>query len=729
MSGATDTPGLRGRYTAREALQTLLAGSGLGYVFTADNAVAVKTADQDPPPADEATVLPEMIVTGQAWQETSYSVPNATTATKTDTPIMETPYSIKVVPQQVLQDQQVFRLEKALQNVSGVVQFPSNFGTQDQFIIRGFDTNNVYRDGFLLGDLLGGGSTKRDTANLERVEVLKGPGSILFGRNEPGGIINLVTKQPLAGPYYSLQQQFGSFDFYRTTADATGPITQDDTLLYRVNLSYENADSFRDFVDGERFFLAPVLRWNIGPRTQATFEIEYSHFDDPIDPGIPNIGNRPAPVPRERFVAEPLNNTSEGDRVLAGFHWSHDFNEDWTLRQQFTAEFLDGETNATFFSAAAPDGSLARFFNNAPEISSDKYFTSLNLIGKVPTWGLKHTLLFGFDYFRVDDRLPDLNCCQPAPPFNIFDPVYLTQAPVFDPALNREIDSTQSWYGVYFQDQIELPYNLFALGGFRYDNAESFNNVLDLKVTEDDRVSPRGGLLWRPLRWLSLYGSYSENFGAQNALFNTDGKILPPQTAQQWETGAKTELWDGRLSATFAYFELTKQNIAVPDPVNPVNTVTIGEAESRGVEFDVAGEILPGWRMIGAYSYLPFAEITKDVGFDGGPGNTGKRLFLAPRNFGSLWSTYEFQGGDLVGLKLGAGVVAAGQRQGDLGNSFQLPGYTTVNLLASYSMKVGATKLTTQFNVDNLLDKTYFAGASIIPGAPRTFLGSIRIEF
>ena len=208
---------------------------------------------------------------------------------------------------------------------------------------------------------------------------------------------------------------------------------------------------------------------------------------------------------------------------------------------------------------------------------------------------------------------------------------------------------------------------------------------------------------------------------------------LPPQTAQQWEVGAKTELRDGRFSATVAYFDLTKQNIAVPDPTNPFLTTTTGEAESRGVELDVAGEILPGWRVIGGYSYLPFAEITRDVGFDGGPRNQGKRLFNAPRHAGSLWSTYEFQGGDVKGLKLGGGVVAVGQREGNSANSFQIPGYATVNLLASYSMEVGPTKLTAQLNVDNLLDKTFFRATDgvngIFFGAPRTFLGSVRVEF
>jgi iron complex outermembrane receptor protein len=240
--------------------------------------------------------------------------------------------------------------------------------------------------------------------------------------------------------------------------------------------------------------------------------------------------------------------------------------------------------------------------------------------------------------------------------------------------------------------------------------------------------------LWRPIPWLSLYGSYTENFGAANSLYNTDGKYLPPQTAQQWEAGVKTELLDGRLSATLSYFDLTKQNIAVTDYSTPTPlTQTIGEAKTRGLEFDVVGQVLPGWQVIGTYTFMPFAEVTKDVGSNGGIGNQGKRLFQAPRHTASIWNTYEFQGGEIRGLKLGAGVVAVGQREGNLANTYQLPGYAIVNLLASYPIKMGQNKITAQLNVDNLADKTYYVGSNsgnfITFGAPRTVTVSIKADF
>ncbi|MCK9609242.1 MAG: TonB-dependent receptor [Methylomonas sp.] len=276
--------GLSGNYTPEAALQQLLHNTGLSYRLSENGNVVIERQQlnykQDPAALPAVNVVGKAVYDSTDPYNSDYRLPNASTATKTDTPIMETPFSVQVVPKQVLEDQQVVRLDQAVRNVAGVNTSSLNQGNTDGFIIRGFQNNITYRDGMLLPTFLGGGTTKREMANLERVEVLKGPGSILFGRSEPGGIINMVTKQPLATPYYSLQQQFGSYDFYRTTIDATSPLTKDDTLLYRLNMSYETAGSFRDFVDSERVFIAPVLKWNISQRTQATFELEYQHFDD-----------------------------------------------------------------------------------------------------------------------------------------------------------------------------------------------------------------------------------------------------------------------------------------------------------------------------------------------------------------------------------------------------------------------------------------------------------------
>jgi iron complex outermembrane receptor protein len=206
---------------------------------------------------------------------------------------METPYAVTVVPQQVLKDKQITRVEDAITSVAGVQSSWTNGGQSDVFIMRGFQNTNLYRDGFLLPSALGAGTTKQQVANLDRIEVLKGAGSILYGRSEPGGVINMVTKRPQAERYNSIQQQFGSFGLFRRLADSTGKITKDDTLLYRVNLSYENAGSYRDFVKTDDFFIAPSLTWNISDKTQVNVDAQYEHLNNTADSGIPPMGNRP----------------------------------------------------------------------------------------------------------------------------------------------------------------------------------------------------------------------------------------------------------------------------------------------------------------------------------------------------------------------------------------------------------------------------------------------------
>ncbi len=733
-----ETPGLSGQYTARQAVAKLLADSGLSYTFMADDAVAIKLAQADPlpegrseaaKPGEEAVPLPEMTVTAKPSDATSYTVPNASSATKTDTPIMETPYSIQVVPRQVLEDVQAIRPNDALDYVSGVYRANGSGDFFDVSRRRGFENfpGGDYRDGFPFqtANILFGGI---DLANIERVEVLKGPASLLYGMTEPGGIVNFVIKKPLSAPYYSFQQQFGSFDLYRTTVDATGPITQDDTLLYRFNLAYKSADSFRDFVDSERVFVAPGVTWNISPRTQVNFELEYDTGHVIFDRGIPAIGNRPADLPRERFLGEAAR--SEFERILVGLNWSHAFNEDWTLSHRFNALYAGQDTTAHIaFGEVAPDGTIQRFGNLAFQDPGDQpvYYTSLNLTGHINTYGLDHTLLFGGDYYRhLIDRTQNFIFSS----INIFDPVYLGPiAARGNPADNVPTSNDEEWFGLYFQDQIKLPYHLHMLAGFRYDSAES-SSSFDGRISEiprQDSLTPRGGLVWQPIHELSLYGSYTENFSANNGA-GFDGALLPPESAQQWELGIKTELFEQRFLGTLAWFDLTKQNVPGSDPNHPGFSIPIGEARSAGLELDLKGEILPGWNLIGAYTFTPDAEIT-----GGDTSQVGKRLNGVPRHGGSLLTTYELQSGTFQGLKFGGGVIVRSQQEADEANTAQVPGYATVNLLASYQWKVGPTQVIAQLNVDNLLDKEYFipsfTPSGIGVGTPRAFLGAIRVEY
>jgi iron complex outermembrane receptor protein len=731
LTDGKTTDGLDGENTAEDALKKLLVGTGLTYTFTAEGAVAVRVAETG---SNAASTLPAVKVVGKAVYDSTdpynpdYNRPTASTATKTDTPLIETPYSLRVVPQQIIEDQQGVRLEKALQNVSGVTREPAGNLTVESFNIRGFQSFYTYRDGLRMGLF-----SPREMANVERVEVLKGPGSILYGRADPGGVVNIVTKQPLANPYYSLQQQFGSYDFYRTAIDATGPISSDKSLRYRLNLSYEDANSFKEFNKNENIFIAPVVTWDITPQTRLGLELEFANIRSPIDIGIPPLNGKPVVLPRERNLGESWAKRNN-EQILVGLNWSHDFNDNWTIKQRFNTQLVQEDEVYLGRNGLNPDGTDSRYYGQQTD-KMDTYFTNVDLTGKFNTWGASHTLLLGGDYYGQNevasyaDHLDEFL-------IDIYNPQHLAVPPSLQDGDRGQYGSLTEWYGVYLQDQIKLPFNLHALGGLRYDNATICDNFSPFSSYVDDRVSPRGGLLWRPIPELSFYGSYTENFGATNA-FDQDNKPLPPQTAQQWEFGVKTELFDERLTGTLTYFDLTKQNMPTIDRTNPNRSIAIGEVASHGVDVDLAGKILPGWQITGAYAYTPFVEVTKDYAQDDGgnitAGKTGKRNPNVAEHNGNIWTTYEFQNGDLQGFTVGAGASAIGNRKGDFTNTYSMPGYAIANLMAGYKIKMAGSQINLQLNVDNLLDKTYYSGSNggqvIHYGVPRTFMGLIKVEY
>ena len=713
----------------REALDTLLNGSGLQAKEIAPGRYSIVKATTG---AMQQT-LPEMTVTGapdpDSPYSTQYRVPEATTATKTQTPIMETPMSIQVVPKSVMNDQQAITLEQSLNNVSGV--FPGlGFNGVETFNLRGFNTWDYYRNGVRFQSALSQ-TGNREVANLERIEVLKGPASILFGRIEPGGMINLVPKTPQATPYYSLQQQFGSYNLFRTTLDATSSLNQDNSLLYRLNFAYDNEGSFREFVNSHHFFVAPVLQWRISDRTQITAEMEYKTGKYAHDYGFPAIGNRPANLPVNRQLGESFN-SAKFDEITAGFHWSHAFNDNWEIKHRFYLQRTDEDDNVALpLELRADNRTLDRFFAGFRNNKIETYTTNVDLTGHIDTWGIKHTLLMGGDYYNFRNHglmIDNFNF----PSIDIFNPVHSGVA-VRDPADDIPYDTKEDWFGLYFQDQIKLPYNVHVLAGFRYDNAEIKDNISG-RESGQDRISPRVGVLWQPIPALSFYGNYVENFGAPN-LYGSglDGQPLPAETAQQWEAGIKTEFFDGRLSATLAWFQLTKQNIATlhPDPQLALQRISVltGEARNEGIELDITGELLPGWQVIANYAYIN-SEITKT-----NDNTLGNRFPNVPEHAGNIWTTYAFQNETLRGLKVGGGVTLRGKREGNLENDYQMPGYAVFNLMTSYAMKVGKARVTAQLNVNNLFNEEYFPSSGgfgrtrIAVGTPRVFLGSLRVEY
>jgi len=750
------TQGVNGTMGRDAALRKLLEGTGLEYRYSGpDTITLIKPAPQQPtspsPKSQSAPVpagadtLPVVTVTGTQRGgfnprnpfDRNYAVTDSVAATKTDTPIMQTPASIQAVSRPLMDDQQVVTLNDALKNVSGVQ-------TADAFyegaLIRGFDIDgSTYRNGLRQAYI-----TNLETANLSKVEVLKGPASVLYGRIQPGGMVNLVPKRALSETYFSVQQQFGSYDFYRTTVDATGPLLADKSLLGRMNIAYRNNNSFRDFVSQENVLVAPSLTWRPSDDFEANLDIEYQHYTFTDDEGgLVAVGNRPANIPISRYLQDENYTNSlhpnTQDKTLVAFDWTYHFNENWRLtnRFQYTSTFYQ-QTALWFGDLDETTGQLNRGIWATP-LRRNSYATNLDLVGHFDTGSIAHhEVLLGFDFYRMDEHSgPGYTTGIYGPPnsINIYQPVYSGTDLIraipggFDFAYERY----ENWYGFYFQDQITLWDKLHLLFGGRQDWASqssgetSTGQFSDIRLNSisNNKFNPRVGILYQPAQWLSLYGNYVESYGSLNSARSISGQPFAPETGRQLEVGAKAESPDQRLIATMAFYQIYKQNLLATDPTNPLYSIPVGEARSQGFELDVMGKLTEEWSLTANYAYTE-ATITQG-------NNQGNWLMGVAKNAGNLWTKYEFSDGNLKGLSFGTGVYVRGQRQGDNENSFQLPGYARWDASLGYSFRQFGSKITTQLNVYNLLDKTYYDRSSwrlgINAGQPLTLLGSVRVEF
>ncbi|MEG3896411.1 MULTISPECIES: TonB-dependent siderophore receptor [unclassified Microcoleus] len=675
----------------------------------------------------------EIEITVTARQQTPYREPNASAATRTDTPIRDIPQSIQVVPQEVIEDQQVTRLDEALRNVSGVTVGGNLTGRGTTFGLRGFGDAPVLRDGFRR---YGNYQSFPEVANLDRVEVLKGPASILYGEIQPGGLINLVSKQPLSEPFYEAELQLGNQSFIRPRFDISGPLTSDRSLLYRLNGLYQTSDSYRGFdQDNQRLFIAPTLTWKIGDRADLTVSLEYTDDKRAADNGLPVIGRRVVDVPRDRVAGEPEDRV-DTQYLNVGYNFEYRFSNNWKLRNAFRYSSYEYDFNVIALPSGFDDATstLTRFF--ASQDGQDKnYALQTNIVGEFATGSVQHTLIFGADISYNNERIFTVADFETPTSLNIFNPVY-GQLPRPDedtlPSLGGNRVET-SRYGFYVQDQISIFESLKLLAGLRYDTAEQKNRVLsgdssseESETTQNyDDFTPRVGIVYQPIPEVSLYASYSRSFNPGSAT-TAGGGLIEPETGSGYEVGVKAELLDRRLAATVAYFDIKKQNVAVTDPNNLLFSIASGEQRSRGLEFDISGQIVPGWNIIAAYAYTD-AEITADTDRD----LVGNRLFNVPKHSGSLWTTYEIQSGDLQGLGFGVGFSYVGERQGDLSNSFQADSYFLPNAAVFYQRDNWRAAI----NIKNLFNVNYIEAVNGArdsgnqPGEPLTVIGSFSIQF
>jgi iron complex outermembrane recepter protein len=563
-----------------------------------------------------------------------------------------------------------------------------------------------------------------------------------------------VTKQPQARPQFSIQQQVGSYSLSRTTADATGPITSDGTLLYRVVGEHFRSDSlFTHAPVGKTQFVAPSLLWKPNAKLQASLNVEYRNYDPLTANGLPAIGTRPANVPVTTWVGDTTDWVNV-KKTIVHASASYLIDRNWKLRA--TAIANSQTYDAGLLSAATADDSgnvgNAPWFIHSP---SNGRNLAVDLTGHVQTGDMTHTILVGTDYYDLSfSYIGYVAGFSAVDTINVFNPVYNrpTGAGSFSTYTNAPPDwhtkGTQGWNSLYAQDQIKLSNQWQVLVGGRFDWArmtaagvlleyaapDTSINDLSTTTASDTKFSPRLGAVYFPVPWLSVYGNYVQSLGAwgteANIAVDIKGRPLPPEQSSSYEGGFKAEAFGGRLRSTVSVFNITKTNVATRDLSSPDPTalLAIGEAQSRGVEVDVNGELTKRVSAIATYAF-DNATVTKD-----NTGLLGNELANVPRHSGSLWLKVEA----LPQLFVGAGAVMRGERQGDTQNTFQLPSYTSVDAFASYRIVVGHSTIVPQVNITNLTNARYFVNtnnfdfnprAGIMPGQPRAVMASIRWEY
>ncbi|WP_445629024.1 TonB-dependent siderophore receptor [Nostoc sp. DSM 114167] len=679
---------------------------------------ASETPQQEPTAQQDEPI--ELLVTGE---QDTYNASETSTATKTDTPLRDIPQSIQVVPRQVLEDRKVRSLKEAVETVSGVVDAGSNFGAPSGGrIIRGFVQLGNFRNGYRDTGYNNDSFSLTGIGTIEQVEVLKGPASVLFGAVEPGGIVNVTTKQPLSEPYYSLGFEAGNFGYYQPSIDFSGPLNADKTVLYRFIANYQNSEGFQDSVNTNITTIAPSISLKLGDRTDLNLYYEYTNYN-----GYPNQSGSwffsdGSFLPRNLFLGYPDLTFIDAKTQKFGYILNQKLSNNWQIRNNFSVATT--RTRDAFAGGLdiVDDSSLVGINAERRGYSIDNYFGQIDLLGKFKTGSISHQLLVGFDFNRNVQTFEALISDSPLPNLDIFNPDYNISNPTYIP--NYSFDSSTQSYGAYLQDQVSILDNLKLLIGGRLDwvSQNQTNSGIDSPEQNDSAFSPRVGLVYQPSKSVSLYTSYSQSFLPTSG-FNPDNRAFKPTKGTQYEAGIKTDFLDGKLSTTLAVYQITKTNVTIPDQNNRDFQIQVGEQRSRGIELDVAGEILPGWKVIGSYAYTD-AEVTEDIDI-----SVGNKLLGVPENQASLWTTYEIQKGNLKGLGFGLGLFYVGERAALSDNSVELPNYLRTDAAIFYRRD----RFNAAMNIRNLFDTDYFSSTygytlGLERGAPFTIIGSIRWE-
>ena len=707
-------PAISGQMSAEQAMQRLLSGSAMTFRQTDGHTLVL-----EPMPSAGVLNLGATTITSVQDASLSYQPPATTSIARSSATLQEIPQTINVVAAQVLRDQAPRNLDDALANVSGITQGNTLGSTQDSVMTRGFGDN---RNGSIMRDGMPIVQGRGLNASVDRVEVLKGPASLLYGIQDPGGVVNMVSKQPQVQAYNALTARGSSYGAGKNgsgaSLDSTGALGESG-LAYRLVLDHEDEDYWRNFGTHRESLIAPSLAW-YGDSTTLKFAYEHREFLSPFDRGtaIDPLTNHPLDIPAQRRLDEPFNHM-EGRSDLYRVEADHQLNDNWSAHFGYSWNRETYDASQVRITAIDPaKGTLTRNMDGTQGALSTDRFTTVSLQGQVELAGMQHDLVLGVDdEYRKIYRADLIRQKSQAPSFSYLDPVYGREVAgtTVSAADSAQTDLLRS-DSVFLQDSIHLNEQWILVAGGRFQEYDQYaGKGRPFKANTDtngQKWVPRAGLVYRYSDALSFYGSYTESFKPNSTIAPLSGSStvldgsVAPEEAKSWELGAKLVL-PGLITGNIALFDIKKRNVLVANAEGPVTIYSAaGEVRSRGLEMDLSGQLSERWSLIGSYAYTD-AEVTED------PTYQGKKLQNVARNSGSLSAVYDF--GSLIGgdqLRVGAGARYVGERAGNAVNDFDLPGYTVADAFATYDTRLDGQKVKFQLNVKNLFDRTYYTSAA-----------------
>lgn len=638
-------------------------------------------------------------------------------ATKLDVPLRDVPQSVQIVDKDLIRTQGAVDMKDVLRNVSGVAPAQGE-GRRDQFYIRGFDaTRDTLLDGMRDDSLY-----FRDLGNVERIEVLKGPAAVLYGRGSAGGVINRVTKKPVKTPLREVTLSGGSDNLRRLDLDLGGAAGEQ--AAFRLTGAYEAGDNYRDVVHSERAALAPSIAWTVGRDTSFLLQTEFLHQRRTPDRGIPSLNGVPADVPVGNFYGERYD-YAKTDAQNARFNVEHVVNDKLTLRNNFQYSKLKLDAiNTRTLGLTAGNTQVRRQITYFPQDQTN-FLNQTEAAYQLDAGGVRHALLTGVELgHQTAGRLVRAATTTPV---SLQAPQQLMAMPDLA-GLPTTIDNdfkadTVAWYA---QDQVSLSEQWKMLAGVRADRfkQEQNDHRTGLIQRRTDSVwSPRIGVVYQPSQAHALYANLSRSFVPVGNDFLYGGKDfaqIKPVESLQKEIGDKSEWLNGRLLSTVALYEITQRNVVTKDPSDPagVRQVQTGEQQSRGFEVDLTGNLAAGWKVY-ANATVNHARITQSNNYA-----VGNRPANIPKHAAGVWSNYELG----QGFTIGAGAFYVGDRFAVEDNAVRLPAYVRLDAMLGYKGKNWEAGL----NLNNLANRVYYESANnnnqIQPGAPRSVMAYVRMK-